>query len=88
MAPHDIALALMVAGVVLFLYFIPTVVAAARNHHNALAIFATNFCFGWLLIGWAAALIWACTAPRRLQSAPPAVRWHVVESLNPHRVSA
>ncbi|KAE9626396.1 superinfection immunity protein [Aeromonas veronii] len=46
----------------LCLYLIPTTVAAKRNHHNMLAIFMLNLLGGWTFIGWAAALIWACTA--------------------------
>ena len=45
--------------VALFIYFIPTIVAFARNHTNALAIFILNLFLGFTLIGWVVALIWA-----------------------------
>ena len=46
------------------LYFIPTIVAMARHHHNALAVGMLNFFLGWTFIGWVVALVWACTAVR------------------------
>jgi len=54
-------LGLMGAALVvcLFLYFLPTIIA--RHKANALAIFVFNVFFGWTIIGWIAALIWACT---------------------------
>lgn len=45
--------------VALFIYFIPTIVAFARNHANALAIFILNLFLGFTLVGWVIALIWA-----------------------------
>lgn len=47
------------------MYFIPAIIALARGHHNALAIFLTNLIFGWTVIGWFIALIWSVTAIRR-----------------------
>ena len=46
-------------------YFLPTIVALARRHHNALAIFMTNLLLGWTALGWIVALIWSFTAVRR-----------------------
>jgi len=43
------------------LYFLPTVIAWKRQHHNALAVTVTNALLGWTFIGWVAALIWSCT---------------------------
>jgi hypothetical protein len=44
------------------LYFIPSIVAFSRNHHNAAGIFLLNLFLGWTVIGWIAALIWSVTA--------------------------
>jgi hypothetical protein len=41
----------------LFVYFYPSWVG--RKRRNRLAIFVTNLLFGWSLIGWGIALIWA-----------------------------
>lgn len=43
------------------IYFVPTFVAMSREHRNAGAIVVTNLLLGWTFIGWAVALIWACT---------------------------
>ena len=45
--------------VLLVLYFVPTIVAELRKHHNTLAIGAVNLFLGWTVIGWVAALVWA-----------------------------
>ena len=43
----------------LALYFLPTIIAIARHHRNALAIFLVNFFTGWTGIGWIVALVWS-----------------------------
>jgi hypothetical protein len=53
------------ALVLLALYFAPTIVAAVRKHHNAVAIWALNLLLGWTVIGWIASLVWALTAVQR-----------------------
>ncbi len=47
----------------LLLYFIPSFVAAARNHDKRVAIFALNLVLGWTVIGWIGALVWSLTRP-------------------------
>jgi hypothetical protein len=44
------------------IYLIPTIVANSRRHPNVTGVFLINLLLGWLLIGWAAALIWAVVA--------------------------
>lgn len=41
-------------------YFLPLFVAVIKNKRNMLAISMLNLFAGWTLIGWLAALIWAC----------------------------
>lgn len=43
----------------LILYFAPTIVAAYKKHEHTLWIFLVNLFFGWSVIGWLAALLWA-----------------------------
>lgn len=43
-------------------YFLPTVIALFRGHHNTFAIFLTNFLLGWSGLGWIIAFIWSFTA--------------------------
>lgn len=45
----------------LSVYAVPSLVAVKRKKNNALAIAALNISLGWTLIGWAGALVWACT---------------------------
>jgi hypothetical protein len=47
--------------ILLILYFLPTIIALLRHHHNALAIFVLNFFLGCTLIGWVVALVWSVT---------------------------
>lgn len=44
------------------LYFLPTIIG--RHKADAQGIFLVNLLFGWTVIGWFAALIWACAAER------------------------
>ena len=64
----------------IILYFIPTLIAAVRQHHNGIPIFLVNFLLGWTAIGWIVALVWSCTAVQpQLQAtsqANPAQRQH------------
>ncbi|HEV7156954.1 MAG TPA: superinfection immunity protein [Caulobacteraceae bacterium] len=46
----------------LALYFLPTIIAVARQKRNALPIFVLNAFLGWTFIGWVAALVWCLTA--------------------------
>jgi len=57
MTATDIVVMLLV-GV---LYLLPTVVAMARSHHQAPAIFLLNLLLGWSGLGWIMALVWAAT---------------------------
>lgn len=46
------------------LYFLPAIVAAARQTHNATGILLLNIFLGWTGIGWIVALVLAiCSAP-------------------------
>ncbi len=40
-------------------YFLPAVIACKRNARYGGSIFLVNFVFGWTVLGWIAALIWA-----------------------------
>jgi flagellar biogenesis protein FliO len=46
------------------LYFIPTLVAVLRGHHNSVAIIALNILLGWTFLGWIASFVWSLTAKR------------------------
>jgi hypothetical protein len=42
------------------LYFLPAIIG--RHKADAMGIFIVNLLFGWTVIGWIIALIWACAA--------------------------
>ena len=44
------------------LYWLPTIVADARSHHQRLPILFLNLFVGWTFLGWLAALIWSLAA--------------------------
>jgi hypothetical protein len=43
------------------IYFLPSLIALLRRHHNSGAIVALNLFLGWTLVGWVVSLVWALT---------------------------
>src|SRR4051812_26343810 len=56
---------LLVIAVIIGAYFIPSIVAVARNMHNSGTIFVINLFLGWSFIGWVVALAMACGSHRQ-----------------------
>lgn len=54
------------------LYFLPTIIGAARHKTNLVGIFLVNFFLGWSVIGWVIALVWSLSAERVGQMPYPA----------------
>ncbi len=52
---------LVIIAFLLFIYFIPSLVAYSRKKRNASAIFALNLFLGWSFLGWVISLVWALT---------------------------
>lgn len=52
---------LIVILILIYFYLFPTILAYHRKHTNATSICVLNVFLGWTLIGWVAALIWACS---------------------------
>ncbi len=46
-------------GVGFAMYFLPSIVAIARNKRDTTAILLLNIFLGWSVIGWIVALVWA-----------------------------
>ena len=40
-------------------YFIPTIIAVARDHKNKAGIFVVNLLTGWTFLGWVGSLVWS-----------------------------
>jgi hypothetical protein len=56
-------------------YFLPSIVARAREHRQMIAIAVLNAFLGWTVLGWVVALVWACVAqPEPATGAPVAFR--------------
>jgi hypothetical protein len=59
------------AGAVLlmliFVYCAPTIIASRTNHRQTTAIAVLNILFGWTLVGYAVALVWALTKSGRTE---------------------
>lgn len=49
----------------LILYFLPTVIAGCRHHHQLGAIVVVNLFLGWTGLGWIVALAMSCSAVRQ-----------------------
>jgi threonine/homoserine/homoserine lactone efflux protein len=64
--------------VLLVIYFVPAIVASVRKHRQTMAIVVLDLFLGWTLLGWVAALVWACTADTKTiaPKKPPAI-WQV-----------
>ena len=58
-------LAAIFALAALFLYLIPTVIAAKNRHPKRVAIFVVNLLLGVTILGYVGAMLWA-TAPAPL----------------------
>lgn len=55
---------LIILGLAAFIYFIPSVVAHSQNRRQRGAIFMLNLLAGWTVLGWIAAMVWACVEDR------------------------
>lgn len=51
----------LITAVAMGIYFLPTTIADEKRHKNTTAIFIVNLFFGYTIIGWVIALIWALT---------------------------
>lgn len=55
----------------LVFYFIPSVIANQRNAQHSGMIFLIHLVFGWTVLGWIAALVWAIVeAPKTVPTNP------------------
>ena len=52
----------VLVGLILFMYFLPALVAWKRRHKNSSAIGVLNLLLGWTMIGWIGSMVWAFTS--------------------------
>ena len=64
----------LMIGLGIVAYFIPGIIAVTRRHRKATSIFLVNLFFGWSVLGWIFALVWALRAngaPKAVAVPPP-----------------
>lgn len=66
-ASHSIVGGFVALMILMVMYFGPTIVALTRKHRSVMQIALVNFFFGWTVIGWLIAFIWAFGAPQTSQ---------------------
>jgi hypothetical protein len=49
----------LMIGLLVVTYLLPTFIAGFRNHPNGWAVLWVNVFFGWTIVGWVVALLWA-----------------------------
>ena len=59
LAGSSLLVVIVVGGGIFVLHFLPVFVAGSRHVRNFWWILLVNVLFGWTLIGWVAALVWA-----------------------------
>lgn len=52
-------LGVLLIGISIFLYFLPTIIADNNKHTALVGILIVNIIAGWTLFGWVICLIWA-----------------------------
>jgi len=62
--------AVLLGALLLFGYFLPSLIAGVQGKRSIGAIAALNVLLGWTLIGWVAAFIWALIPEPRTNPAP------------------
>jgi len=64
LAVNNILIVLMLGliGFSTMIYMLPSIIAYKRNHLNIACVVLVNIFFGWTLLGWLIALIWATSS--------------------------
>lgn len=58
----DSIITVLVFGLAVCLYMLPSIIAYKRYHNNGACIALVNLFFGWSVLGWLVALIWSLSA--------------------------
>lgn len=72
--PGSAFIGLLVIAALIALYFLPTIIAVLRHHHNTPMITILNFFLGWTCIGWIIFLAMAFSNPAPAVFYPPTDR--------------
>ena len=63
------AVEVLIGALIIVVYFVPALIAKQRDTENVEAIFLVNLVFGWTMLGWIAALLWAIFEKLKVKSA-------------------
>lgn len=63
----------------LVIYFIPSIIALSREHHQSGAISALNILLGWTVLGWIVCAVWSVSEVKK----PPAPKQSTLYVLSP-----
>lgn len=44
-------------------YFLPSIIALCRKHHNLAGLIVLNLLTGWTVVGWIWSLVWSLMNP-------------------------
>lgn len=58
----DILIFIILMAFLIYIYFVPSIIAVKRNHCNQVPIILLNLFLGWLFIPWVFALCWSTSA--------------------------
>ena len=61
----DVFTGLFAFGFGVFIYFLPSFIAAGKRHPYGTGIAILNLFLGWTIIGWVGALVWSVCPPQR-----------------------
>ena len=61
----DIVVIVLMFLIVLTLYFVPSIIAKSRDHHQFATILVLNIFLGWTFIGWVVCLAMSLSATDR-----------------------
>lgn len=61
---------LIAASLAFVVYFLPSLVASRRRHHQAMVVFILNLFLGWTLLGWVIALAIAASTVKAAPDGP------------------
>jgi hypothetical protein len=56
---------LLLIAVSIFLYFLPSIIAVVRHHHQVGSIILINVFLGWTFLGWVVALAISASAVKK-----------------------
>jgi len=87
----SVSLGLMIFILAVIFYFIPTIISSERKTAHFNMILFINLVFGWTVLGWIVALVWAATQvqPRLVPPAAPPLppRGSVLAARDPRTLS-